>query len=127
LSEIKKIDSVGIYIGTTTLQLIFSALELVNRAPATQVPRYEFSERRILYESAIHMTPLHEDGSIDEDQLFALLQSEYTRAGKSLNEIETGAIIITGESSKASNARLSIMNLADRLGDFVVATAGPHL
>jgi ethanolamine utilization protein EutA len=127
LSEIKKIDSVGIDIGTTTLQLIFSALELVNRAPATQVPRYEFSERRILYESAIHMTPLHEDGSIDEDQLFALLQSEYTRAGKSLNEIETGAIIITGESSKASNARLSIMNLADRLGDFVVATAGPHL
>src|SRR5699024_9070364 len=44
-----------------------------------------------------------------------------------INDVESGAIIITGEASKASNARDTIMEIADQLGDFVVATAGPHL
>ncbi|MDO9353834.1 MAG: ethanolamine ammonia-lyase reactivating factor EutA, partial [Solirubrobacteraceae bacterium] len=41
--------------------------------------------------------------------------------------VESGAIIITGETSKVDNARETVMRLAEGLGDFVVATAGPHL
>ena len=38
----RQLLSVGIDIGTTTTQVIFSHLELVNRAAVSQVPRYEF-------------------------------------------------------------------------------------
>ena len=34
--------SVGIDVGTTTTQVIFARLALVNRAAVSQVPRYEF-------------------------------------------------------------------------------------
>ena len=44
----RRLHSVGIDVGTTTTQVIFSALEVTNRAPVNQVPRYEFSSREIL-------------------------------------------------------------------------------
>ena len=45
--------SVGIDIGTTTTQVIFSHLELVNRAAVSQVPRYEFIKREISWGSHV--------------------------------------------------------------------------
>jgi len=121
------INSVGIDIGTTTSQVIFSSLELVNRAAPTQVPRYEFIDRKILHQSRLFFTPLNEDGAINEKKLTDFILNEYTEAGFKHNEVETGAIIITGETSKAQNAKNTLMKLADSLGDFVVAVAGPHL
>lgn len=121
------IHSVGIDIGTTTTQVIFSELELVNRAPASQVPHYEFSRRDIVYVSPVVFTPIDDYGSIDQSALRAFIQSQYKTAGFATAQIESGAIIITGETSKAKNARNTIMDLALELGDFVVATAGPHL
>src|SRR5690606_17217436 len=41
--------------------------------------------------------------------------------------VDSGAIIITGESAKTRNARGAVMALSQSLGDFVVASAGPHL
>ena len=43
--------SVGIDVGTTTTQVIFSRLALVNRAAVSQVPRYEFVDRKIIWQS----------------------------------------------------------------------------
>ena len=43
----RQLLSVGIDIGTTTTQVIFSHLELVNRAAVSQVPRYEFIKREL--------------------------------------------------------------------------------
>lgn len=123
----KIIHSVGIDVGTTTTQVIFSALELMNTAAPTQVPRFEFVDRKILYEGRIFFTPINQDGTIDNDKLWNLINEEYINAGFSIKEIETGAIIITGETSKAKNAKTTLMQLANDLGDFVVATAGPHL
>ncbi|MBU1095508.1 MAG: ethanolamine ammonia-lyase reactivating factor EutA [Bacteroidetes bacterium] len=123
----KVINSVGIDIGTTTSQVIFSSLELLNTAAPTQVPRYEFVNRKILYESSVSFTPLNDDGSINHELLSELVIDEYKKAGFDIKEVETGAIIITGETSKAKNAKSTLMNLANDLGDFVVATAGPHL
>ncbi|MGD9899563.1 MAG: ethanolamine ammonia-lyase reactivating factor EutA [Calditrichaceae bacterium] len=125
--KIKTITSVGIDIGTTTTQVIFSSLQLMNRAPVTQVPRYEFIDRKIIFESPVYFTPLSDDDTIDEISLLEIIKKEYASAGFSLTEIETGAIIITGETSKAANARAALINLTESLGDFVVATAGPHL
>lgn len=123
----KTVHSVGIDIGTTTTQVIFSRLTMVNRAPVTQVPRYEFVEREIFFQSPVSRTPLTNDGLVDVDRLQEFIDAQFVSAKLTLDDIETGAIIITGESSKAINARDAVMDLADRLGDFVVATAGPNL
>jgi len=123
----KTVHSVGIDIGTTTTQVIFSRLTMVNRAPVTQVPRYEFVEREIFFQSPVSRTPQTDDGLVDVNRLEEFIDAQFVAAELTLKDIETGAIIITGESSKAINARDAVMGLADRLGDFVVATAGPNL
>jgi len=122
-----QIYSVGIDIGTTTSQVIFSRLEVVNRASVSQVPAYEFSKREILYVSPPVFTPIDFEGHVYQDKLRDFILSQYRQAGLSKAQVESGAIIITGETSKARNARMTVMALAEDLGDFIVATAGPHL
>ncbi|QIZ75696.1 ethanolamine ammonia-lyase reactivating factor EutA [Ferrimonas lipolytica] len=125
--ERKSIHSVGIDIGTTTTQLIFSRLTVVNRAPASQVPVYEFIERAITYQSPVSLTPIDRSGVIDANALQHYIHQQIEQAGAEHNQIETGAIIITGETAKADNAREALLELSEQLGDFVVATAGPNL
>ncbi len=122
-----QLKSVGIDIGTTTSQVIFSQLEVVNRASLSQVPSYEFSKRDIVYVSPTINTPIDFEGHVRTDELNQFIQAQYQAAGIDPKSIDSGAIIITGESSKAKNARQTIMHLAEELGDFIVATAGPHL
>ncbi|CAH0990435.1 hypothetical protein SIN8267_00527 [Sinobacterium norvegicum] len=123
----KIIHSLGIDIGTTTSQVIFSRLVLVNRASASQIPHYEFVERAIIFESEIRITPIDQSGVVDAEQLFDFVNQQFELAGINKSDVETGAIIITGETAKAENARQAVMSLSDAMGDFVVATAGPHL
>ncbi len=123
----RRLHSVGIDVGTTTTQVIFSALEVTNRAPVNQVPRYEFSGREILYQSPVIFTPLTVDRTVDVAQLMTFIDAQYRAADLSRSQIESGAIIITGETSKTRNARATVMEVSNELGDFVVATAGPHL
>lgn len=119
--------SVGIDIGTTTTQVIFSRLSLVNRASISQVPRYEFVKREIIWQSPVLFTPVDFAGFLREEELLALVLAQYQAAGIAPETIDSGAIIITGETAKTRNARPAIVALSQRLGDFVVATAGPHL
>jgi ethanolamine utilization protein EutA len=123
----KRLLSVGIDVGTTTTQVIFSALEVTNRAPVNQVPRYEFTRREILFQSPVIFTPFTPLRTVDVAQLLTFIDSQYADAGLTRGQIESGAIIITGETSKTRNARETIMEVSNVLGDFVVATAGPHL
>ena len=96
----RRLHSVGIDVGTTTTQVIFSALEVTNRAPVNQVPRYEFSRREILFQSPVIPTPLTAERSVDVARLLAFIDAQYAAAGIARHEIESGAIIITGETSK---------------------------
>ncbi|MDR2696466.1 MAG: ethanolamine ammonia-lyase reactivating factor EutA [Deltaproteobacteria bacterium] len=121
------LHSVGIDIGTTTTQVIFSRLELINRAPASQVPHYEFAAREITYTSPVVFTPFDSESRVCPKELETFIRSQYAAASLTVEKVESGAIIITGETSKARNARATIMDLARLLGDFVIATAGPHL
>lgn len=138
--EEKTILSVGIDIGTTTTQLVFSSLALRNTAGPTQVPRYAITDRRVIYYSPVVFTPKISQSApgvtaavdsaqdrIDTERLAALIKAWYAEAGMDKAAVTTGAVIITGESLKTPNARAAVMELADSLGDFVVATAGPHL
>ena len=123
----KQLLSVGLDVGTTTTQLVFSRLTVQNRSSAFTVPRMEITGRQILYKSPICFTPLLGGELIDGEALRHLVEAEYARAGVHREDVDTGAVIITGETSRKENAEAVVRNLSDFAGDFVVATAGPDL
>ena len=119
--------SVGIDIGTTTSQLIFSRLHIVNQANPFSVPDYGIQEKEILYRSKIHFTPLLSEDRIDVEALRQIIDQEYETAGVEKSHVQTGAVIITGETARKENAREVLTALSGYAGEFVVATAGPAL
>ena len=119
--------SVGIDIGTSTTQLIFSKLFIKNIASASSVPRHEIVDKEIIYKSKIHFTPLKSATEIDVTKALEIIKEEYKNAGISTSEPDTGAVIITGETARKENARAVLQALSDFSGDFVVATAGADL
>lgn len=121
------LKSVGIDIGTSTTQLVVSDLTLENRANPFSVPRIAIADRTIVYRSEIHFTPLKSDTVIDADGVRDIVAEEYRRAGLKREEVQTGAVIITGETARKENAREVLDALSGFAGDFVVATAGPDL
>ena len=123
----KRLLSVGLDIGTTSTQMILSALEIENQASAFSVPEMRITRRQILYKSPIHFTPLLQGDLVDGAAIARLIQQEYDHAGIGRQQVDTGAIIITGETSRKENAATVLQNLSDFAGDFVVATAGPDL
>lgn len=118
--------SVGIDIGTSTSQLIFSRLLLENVA-TTSVPEVRILSKTVIYKSKIYRTPLTAEGFIDVHALKAFIAAEYRQAKINKEAIATGAIILTGETSRKGNAQQALHALADFAGDFVVAAAGPDL
>lgn len=126
-SQVQTIISVGIDIGTTTTQLAISRLTIENTAPASALPRMEITKREVLYRSGIHFTPLKDIETIDATAVYGIVDRECRAAGLTAAGIDTGAVIITGETAKKENARSILEALAGMAGDFVVATAGPHL
>ena len=56
-----------------------------------------------------------------------MIETEYASAKITANQVETGAVIITGESARKENARMVLELLSGFAGDFVVSTAGPDL
>ncbi len=119
--------SVGIDIGTTTTQVVFSRLSLVEIARAGQIPRMDIADRQVLHESQIVFTPLLDSETIDAEKLAAILRAEYAAAGIRPEEVETGAAIITGETARKKNADKVLSSIAGLAGDFVVTVAGPNV
>lgn len=119
--------SVGIDMGTSTTQLIFSRLHLKNSAAPFAVPDVQITEKEILYKSDIHFTPLQSDTVIDVEGIRAIVADEYRKAGMEKSRVDTGAVIITGETARKENAKEVLEALSGFAGDFVVATAGPDL
>ena len=123
----KALLSVGLDVGTTSTQMILSKLTVENRASAFSVPKMEISDREVLYRSPVHFTPLASHDLVDGEGLRKLVEQEYKAAGITREMVDTGAVIVTGETSRKENARTVLDTLSDFAGDFVVATAGPDL
>ena len=121
------LKSVGIDIGTSTTQFVVSDLTLENRANPFSVPRIAITGRTVTYRSGIHFTPLRSDTVIDAAGVRDIVAEEYEKAGLHREEVQTGAVIITGETARKENAREVLAALSAFAGDFVVATAGPDL
>ncbi|SFA99189.1 ethanolamine ammonia-lyase reactivating factor EutA [Clostridium frigidicarnis] len=119
--------SVGIDIGTSTTQLVFSKLIVENTASSFSVPRISIVDKEIIYRSEIYFTPLISMTEIDALKVKDIVEKEYKKAGINKEDIETGAVIITGETARKENANDVLHSLSGFAGDFVVATAGPDL
>ncbi|MDM8312795.1 Reactivating factor of Adenosylcobalamin-dependent ethanolamine ammonia lyase [Clostridium cadaveris] len=119
--------SVGIDIGTSTTQLVFSKLIIENTASNFTIPRISIVDKEIIYKSDIYFTPLKSLTEIDSDGVKDIVEKEYIKAGINKEDIKTGAVIITGETARKENANEVLHRLSGFAGDFVVATAGPDL
>ena len=119
--------SVGLDVGTTSTQLVVSRLTVENRASSFAVPDMDITERNVQYKSPAYFTPLLDERHVDGAGIREIVQAEYQKAGIRREDVDTGAIIITGETSRKENARAVLDALSDYAGDFVVATAGPDL
>jgi ethanolamine utilization protein EutA len=119
--------SVGIDVGTSTTQVIFSVLTIKNRGGAFGAPDFAITHKEVTYRGAVHTTPLRDAAHVDARALRALVESEYARAGVAVGGTDTGAVIITGESARKENARSLLTELSGFAGEFVVAAAGPDL
>ena len=123
----ERLCSVGLDIGTSTTQLIVSELTVENRASPFAVPELAITDRQIRYRSPIHFTPLLDDAHVDAEKIRDLVAQDYQEAGLERANVDTGAVIITGETARKENARAVLSKLSDFAGEFVVATAGPDL
>ena len=124
--ETLRLNSVGIDIGSSTSHLTFSTL-VARRKSGEVSSRFEITDKEQVYASDIRLTPYVEGNTIDVDELDAFITAAYEEAGFEHGEIDTGAVIVTGEAAKKKNAE-SIANIfSERAGKFVTASAGPTL
>ena len=123
----ERLLSVGLDVGTTSTQMILSELTVENRAGSFSVPQMEIAGRKILYKSDVHFTPLLSGDLVDAAALRKIVEADYRSAGIRREDVDTGAIIITGETSRKENASAVLAELSGFAGEFVVTTAGPHL
>ena len=125
--EDHRILSAGIDIGTTTTQLIFSRLTVEKAGGFGIIPRFLVTDKETLYRSPTFLTPLLSESEVDYEGVRTLILGEYEKAGLRPIDISPGAVMITGESSRKTNASDVVHALSDITGDFVVAAAGPNL
>lgn len=123
----EEIISVGIDIGTSTTQLVFTKIILENIASGARVPQIKIVDKDVFYRSSIYFTPIINQKEIEAEKVKEIVQLEYKKAGININDISTGAVIITGETARKNNAKEVLSTLSGMAGDFVVATAGPDL
>lgn len=117
-----KLTSVGVDIGSSTSHLVFSRLEM--RQEGT---RYVVVRRAVLYKSEILLTPYVDDSTIDVRGLGDFINRQYERAGLKRDDVDTGALILTGVAVRRRNARAIGELFAQEAGRFVAVSAGDSL
>lgn len=119
--------SVGIDVGTTTTNIIFSELTIQNLSGISQAPILKVIDKNIIYRSEVFFTPLLSSTDIDVSALIKLIENVYKDAKIEKSSVQTGAVIITGETARKKNADKILQELSTFAGNFVVAIAGSDL
>src|SRR6202049_2508592 len=114
--------SVGVDIGSSTSHLVFSRI-LLERLDS----RYVVTERESFYQSDILLTPYSAEETIDADALGAFIERQYKDAKIDPDEIDTGALILTGVAVRRRNARRIGELFAAQAGKMVAVSAGDNL
>jgi ethanolamine utilization protein EutA len=118
-----ELRTVGIDIGSSTSHLLFAKV-LLQRHSQGLSSRFVVIDRQIVWRSPIMLTPFLADGTIDAASLGHFIERCYADAGFARGEIDSGAVILTGEAIKRRNARAIDELFAEEAGKFVCATAG---
>jgi len=118
--------SVGIDIGSAGTQVIFSRVQL-RRLAEDLTSRYFVVQRDTLFQSPVALTPYISDERIDDAAVGGIIDAAYESAGLHPDNIDAGAVILTGEALRRENAKAIADVLADVGGEFVCATAGHHM
>jgi len=121
--EMFTLKSVGIDIGSSTSHLVFSQL-ILRREGASLSGRFKVTERKVLFRSHIMLTPYLSGTLIDIEKVKRFIEGAYKEAGLTPADIDTGAVIITGEALKKENAQPIVEYFAGHSGKFICAAAG---
>jgi ethanolamine utilization protein EutA len=120
------LTSVGIDIGSAGTQVIFSRVQL-RRLSEDLTSRYYVVARETLHQSPVTLTPYVSDERIDEAAIGAMVDDAYNSAGIHPDDVDAGAVILTGEALRRENAKPIADVLTEVAGEFVCATAGHHM
>ena len=120
------LTSVGIDIGSSGTQVIFSRVNL-RRLGEALTSQYFVVSRETLFQSPVALTPYESEQRIDQRALGAIIDEAYNLSGVSPDAVDTGAVILTGEALRRENAEQISRIVAERGGDFVCAAAGHHM
>jgi len=121
-----ELRTVGIDIGSSTSHLMFSLVHLQRLGTALS-SRFVVIKRQVMWESPIKLTPYLPDYTIDTDDLAEFFGSCYHLAQVDPDDVDTGAVILTGEAIKRHNARAIAELFSEVSGTFVCASAGHHM
>src|SRR5437588_9547624 len=114
--------SVGVDIGSSTSHLVFSRIVL-ERLDS----RYVVTIRETFYESDILLTPYCGEDEIDAAALGAFIERQYRDAKVDPDEIDIGALILTGVAVGRRSARNIGELFAQQAGKMVAVSAGDSL
>ncbi len=117
-----ELTSVGVDIGSSTSHLVFSHLELERDGQ-----RYVMTKRAVLRESDILLTPYASPTEIDGRRLEEFIEGEYRAAGINRDQVDSGAVILTGTALLRENSRMIGDLFAAEAGKFVAVSAGDRL
>ena len=120
------LHSVGIDIGSSSTQVVFSRLHLQRVADQLST-RYVVVLREPLAQPPLALTPYQSETLIDAQALGELISAAYAEAGLHPDDIDAGAVILTGEALRRENGQAIAAMLAEQGGEFVCATAGHHM
>src|SRR6185312_6065749 len=126
LSDTVDLVSVGIDIGSAGTQIVFSRIRLQRQGDRLS-SRYHVVAREQLYQSPVSLTPYAEGLLIDRDALARIIADAYRAADILPENVDTGAVILTGEALRRSNSQNIATLLAEYGGDFVCTMAGHHI
>jgi ethanolamine utilization protein EutA len=91
--------TVGIDIGSSTSHLLFAKVALQRQSQGLS-SRFVVVGREIVWRSPILLTPFLPDETIDAFALGEFIRRSYADAGFAQSEIDSGAVILTGEAIK---------------------------
>jgi ethanolamine utilization protein EutA (predicted chaperonin) len=121
-----ELSTIGIDIGSSTSHLLFAKV-LLQRQSQGLSSRFVVVHRQVIWRSPIMLTPFLPDGTIDAGRLGAFIADCYREAGFTRDDVDSGAVILTGEAIKRRNAQAIDELFAAEAGKFVCATAGHKL
>lgn len=119
------LTTIGVDVGSSTFHLMFAKIHLCREANRLST-RYEVVSREVIWRSSINLTP-YQGRNIDAEAVGEFVVRCHEQAELTPDDVDSGAVILTGEALRHENARALGEQIAAGSGKFVCVSAGHHL